>query len=102
MLVEKAKADAIPYSTWVSIIEALGGAQMHYGVPPGGPQAGDKTWSLLNGPQFFYSSLNPNMPEAEINKRLAMLNELSPLVRSPDILAQMQQQIGRLQSKIGK
>jgi hypothetical protein len=102
MLMEKAKADAVPYSTWVSIIEALGGAQMHYGVPPGGPQAGDKTWSLLNGPQFFYSSLNPNMTEADMTQRISTLSELAPLVKSPEIQAQIQQQISRLQTKLGK
>ena len=102
LLLEKAKADAIPYSTWISIIEALGGAQMHYGIPPGGPRPGDKTWSLLNGPQYFYSSLRPNMTQQEVNQRISMLNELNGVAKSGDIQQQIQRQIGQLQTQIGQ
>lgn len=103
LLLQQAQNDSIPYSTWVNIIEALGGARMYYGntALEGGPLPGDKSWTLLSGPQFFYSRQNLNMTADQINQSMATLNQLLPLVKPP-VQEQIQRTLAQLQTRLGQ
>lgn len=99
----QARDGSIPYATWVTIFDVLGGHRFYIGNPAelGGNQPGDKTWQLAGNKQQFFVRETP-MSADEANTSLALAKELMAGSNDQAVKDGLQQVIGRLESKLPK
>ena len=80
LLIEQARSDRIPASTWPSIASALAGVQFNFGtqffdpVSPGG--TGGTTYHLEANQNFNRSPVTANWSAADFNQHLDLINQL--------------------------
>jgi len=93
-LLEQARANQIPDGAWSKIAMGLAGDQYQIGAPPSGDgnnpdlNAGLKTFHIGSGNQNFYSL--PVAGEAQIQRRLALIDQFLGATSNPSALAALQ------------
>ena len=105
-LLEKAKANQISDSAWVKIATGLAGDQYQIGEPPQMGRVdpasivGLKTFHIGSGNQNFYSL--PLDGNAQIQQRLALVDELAGATSSPAALSALQASRATLNTMMSK
>jgi hypothetical protein len=103
-LLNEIKADSIPYATWVTIADVLGGGKFYIGNPStmGGNQPGDKTWHLPGGNQSFYLRPDPTMTPEQAQQNINFINQALANTKNQAAQELLQRSLGQLQGRVGK
>ena len=95
-LLEQARLNQIPDNAWRRIAAGLAGDQYGIGLPPEinpvtGTLRGLRTYHIESGNQNFYSlASGANRPEAETQRRIALLDQLREMTSNPAAAAALQ------------
>jgi len=105
-LLEQARANRIPESTWPKIATGLAGDQYLFGAPPGGLGTEDavppglKTYHIANGNQNFYSL--PFSADGQLTQRIALIDQLLAVTSNPAAVVALQEARATLTALVPK
>ena len=97
-ILEQARLNQISDSAWSKIATGLAGDQYQIGTPPSTVMSGLKTYHIQSGNQNFYSL--PVAPDAQINERLTLINQLLSIATSPAAVSALQNARDTLTRKV--
>ncbi len=104
LLIDQARSDRIPASTWPSIASALAGVQFNFGtqffdpVSPGG--TGGTTYHLEANQNFNRSPVTANWSAADFNQHLDLINQLLAVTTDPAGIQALQNAKTRLSARM--
>jgi len=104
LLIEQARSDRIPASTWPSIASALAGVQFNFGtqffdpVSPGG--TGGTNYHLEANQNFNRSPVTANWSAADFNQHLDLINQLLAVTANAAAIQALQNAKTRLSARM--
>ncbi len=103
LLIDQARSDRIPASTWPSIASALAGVQFNFGTQffdPASPSGtGGTTYRLEANQNFNRSPVTANWSAADFNQHLDLINQLLAVTANPAAIQALQNAKTRLSAR---